>query len=92
MNRPSRRKEEVYMYDSDPADLIEFANRWMEMGETVTEQVARVIDDPGCGSCWNEGTEGGVNPTAIRLAQERLQGLNEGIDEALADFLDSVTG
>jgi len=80
------------MYDIDPADLIEFANRWMELGEAVTGQVARVIDDPSCGSCWNEGTENGVNPTAIRLAHEGLQGLNEGIDEALADFLDAVAG
>ena len=78
------------MYDSDPADLIEFANRWMELGDAVTEQVTRVIDDPSCGSWWNEGTKDGVNPTAIKLARERLQGLNEGIDEALADFLDSV--
>ena len=80
------------MHDSDPADLIEFANRWMELGEAVPEQVARVIDDSSCGSCWDEGTEHGVNPTAIRRAHERLQGLNEAIDEALADFLDAVEG
>ena len=78
------------MYDTNPADLIEFANRWMELGSAVTEQVVQVIDNPSCGSCWNEGTEDGANPTAIRLAQERLQGLNEGIDEALTEFLESV--
>ncbi len=80
------------MYDTDPAALIEFANRWMELGSAVTDQVAQVIDDPTCGSCWNEGTEHGVNSAAIELAYQRLQGLNEGIDEALAEFLDSVAG
>ncbi|MCH9647775.1 MAG: hypothetical protein K0U98_06020 [Deltaproteobacteria bacterium] len=78
------------MYDSDPADLIEFATRWRELGDAVTEQVARVIDDPSCGSCWNEGTEHGVNPTAIEVAYQRLRGVNEGIDEALSAFLESV--
>ncbi len=78
------------MYDTDPADLIEFASRWMELGAAVTEQVAQVLDDPSCGSCWNEGTESSVNPAAIELAYHRLQGLNEGIDEALTEFLESV--
>lgn len=76
------------MYDSDPADLIEFTNRWMELGEAVTEQVVRVIDDPGCGSCWNEGTEDGVNPAAIKLAHDRLEGLNGELDEILEAFLE----
>ncbi len=78
------------MHDIDPANLIEFANRWIELGAAVTEQVAQVIDDPSCGSCWDEGTEHGVNPTAIELAYQRLRGLNGGIDEALAEFLESV--
>lgn len=78
------------MYHTDPADLIEFATRWSELGDAIAEQVARVIDDPGCGSCWNEGTEGGVNPAAIELARNQLQGLNEGIDQALDEFLAAV--
>lgn len=78
------------MTDIDPTDLIEFATRWAALGAAITEQVARVVDDPDVGSCWNEGTEDGVNPTAIQKAFDRLQGLNEGIDEALADFLASV--
>ena len=76
------------MYDTDPADLIEFATRWAALGDAVTEQVARVIDDPSCGSCWNEGTEHGVNPTAIEMARKELQGLNATIDQALDDFLE----
>ena len=78
------------MHDIDPADLIRFANRWAGLGDSVAEQVKQVVDNPACGSCWNEGTEHGVNPTAIRIAQERLEGLNETLDEVLADFLDSV--
>ncbi len=80
------------MHDIDPADLIRFANRWAGLGDSVAEQVQQAVDNPACGSCWNEGTEHGVNPAAIRIAQERLEGLNEALDEALADFLDSVDG
>ena len=79
------------MYDTDPADLIEFATRWAELGDAVTEQVAQVIDNPDCGSCWNEGTEHGINPAAIELAHDRLRGLNEGIDEALIEFLNGIS-
>jgi hypothetical protein len=80
------------MSDIDPADLIEFATRWAALGDAVTEQVKQVIDDPSCGSCWNEGTEHGVNPAAIRLALDRLEGLNDEIDSLLAEFLQSVDG
>lgn len=78
------------MYDTDPAELIDFATRWTQLGETVTEQVAQVIKDPDCGSCWQEGSEQGVNPTAIEMAREHLEGFNEGLDETLANFLDTV--
>ncbi|MCP4548377.1 MAG: hypothetical protein GY835_18100, partial [bacterium] len=46
-------------------------------------------DDPNCGSMWNEGTENGVNPAAIRMAKESLGGLNQGIDQALDEFLET---
>ena len=75
----------------DLADLIEFATRWAALGDAVTEQVARVVDDPACGSCWNEGTEHGVNPAAIEMAYGRLRGLNDELDEALEDFLESIS-
>lgn len=78
------------MNDIDTADLIEFATRWAALGDAVTEQVARVLDDPSCGSCWNEGTEHGVNPAAIELAHRRLRGLNDELDEMLEAFLESV--
>lgn len=78
------------MHDLEIADVIDFARRWADLGDAVTDQVTRVLDDPGCGSCWHEGTEHGVNPAAIRLAKDRLRGLHEGIDEALADFLDAA--
>ncbi len=77
------------MHDTDPADLIDFAQRWADLGAAVTDQVARVLDDPGCGSCWDDSTEHGVNPAAIELAHDRLRGLHEEIDEALAAFLEA---
>jgi len=81
------------MHDIDPADLIEFANRWKDLGSAITEQVEQVLDDPRAAAGLDEDhADLEVNPNAIRLAQERLQGLHDGIDEALADFLDEVAG
>jgi hypothetical protein len=77
------------MYEADAGDLIDFAKRWAALGEAVSEQVEQVVDDPNCGSMWNEGTENGVNPAAIRMAKERLGGLNQGIDQALEEFLET---
>jgi hypothetical protein len=77
------------MYDIDAGDLIDFAKRWAALGEVVAQQVEQVVDDPNCGSCWDEGSENGVNPEAISLARERLGGLNAGIDLALGRFLEA---
>jgi len=78
------------MHDIDIAELLDFTRRWADLGEAITDQVSRVLEDPDCGSCWHDGTEHGVNPAAIRLAQSRLRGLHEGIDEALADYFDAA--
>ena len=78
------------MYDTDPKDLIDFARRWAELGDAVAEQVARVVEEPDCGSCWEEGSESGVNPAAIKMAGDRLEGLNGELDEILAIFLERV--
>ena len=77
------------MYEADAGDLIDFAKRWAALGEAVSEQVEQVVDDPNCGSMWNEGTENGVNPAAIRMAKQSLGGLNQGIDQALDEFLEA---
>jgi len=77
------------MYEADAGDLIDFAKRWAALGEAVSEQVEQVVDDPNCGSMWNEGTENGVNPAAIRMAKKSLGGLNEVIDQALEEFLEA---
>ena len=78
------------MYDTDPADLIDFANRWMELGSAVTEQVNQVLDNPTCGSCWNEGSEHDVNPAAIELAYHRLQVSTKPSTKPCPGFLESV--
>jgi hypothetical protein len=48
------------------------------LGDAVSEQVEKVVDDP-------EADE--VNPAAIELARSRLRGLNEGLDQALDRYL-----
>ncbi len=76
------------MNDCDAQELIEFAKRWAALGDAVAEQAERVVCNSDVGSCWDDDTDGdGVNPRAIELAADRLQGLNDDIDEALADFL-----
>jgi len=64
--------------DVDSADLIDFAKAWASLGDAVTEQVEKVLE---------YGTEAEVNPNAIRLAQERIGGRNEEIDDALEEWL-----
>ncbi|MDY7091586.1 MAG: hypothetical protein SX243_01300 [Acidobacteriota bacterium] len=78
------------MNDIDTADLITFANRWAKLGDAIASQVTQLVEDPHCGNCWQEGNEHGVNPVAIEKAYERLQGLNDELDELLEAFLESV--
>ncbi len=78
------------MYDANAEDLLRFAKSWSSLGNAISEQIERVIEDPTCGSCWNEGTENGVNPEAIRVAYSRLKGMNEELDYYLTTFLQSV--
>jgi hypothetical protein len=66
------------LYETDAGDLIDFAQRWAGLGDAVAEQVADIVDNPQT----NE-----VNPAAIDLARSRLQGLNQGIDLAMDEYL-----
>ena len=66
------------MYETDAGDLIDFATRWADLGDAVAAQVSAVVDNP-------ETDE--VNPNAIGLARQRIGGLNEGIDEAIAEYV-----
>ncbi len=80
------------MTHSNARDLIEFAKRWAALGDAVAEQVERVVGNPDVGSCWgDDADDDGVNPRAIELAADRLRGLNDDVDEALADFLGSCS-
>lgn len=69
------------LYETDPGDLIEFAKRWANLGDAVTEQIEDVVNDPATDE---------VNPAAIDMAYSHLQGLNQGIDLALDDYLTRV--
>jgi hypothetical protein len=55
--------------------------RTRRLGDAVADQVAQVVDDPSTDA---------VNPNAIELARERIGGLNAGLDEAIADYLEGV--
>lgn len=66
------------LYETDPGDLIEFAKRWANLEDAVTEQIEDVVNDPATDE---------VNPAAIDLACSHLRGLNQGIDRALDDYL-----
>lgn len=66
------------LHEIDAGDLIDFAKRWADLGDAAAEQVCAVLDDPHTDA---------ANPNAIELARQRIGGLNEGIDEAIAEYL-----
>lgn len=61
------------------SDLLAFAKEWASLGDSVQTQVENVIDNP-------ENDE--VNPNAIKLAKERLGGMNNDIDQAFECYFD----
>lgn len=65
------------LHEIDAGGLIDFAKRWAGLGDAVAEQVSAVVDDPHTDA---------VNPNAIELAHQRIGGLNEGIDDAIAEY------
>jgi hypothetical protein len=75
------------LYETDAEDLIRFAKRWASLGDAVAEQVEQVLDCPRVAAGLVEAqADQEVNPNAIKLARERLQGLNEEIDQAFEDY------
>ena len=77
------------LYDTESADLIDFAKRWADLGTAVAEQVVQVLDCPRLAAGLNpDHADLEVNPNAITLARERLGGLNEEIDQAFEDYFD----
>ena len=68
------------LHEIDAGDLIDFAKRWADLGDAVAEQVSAVVDNPHTDA---------VNPNAIELARQSIGGLNEGIDEAIAEYFAS---
>lgn len=71
----------TYVHNCDPADLIDFANAWKELGDAIQAQVEMVLD---------EGPDADVNYNAIKLAQNKLKGYNDQIDTQLKEWLDIV--
>jgi hypothetical protein len=79
------------LYDTDSADLIDFAKRWADLGSAVADQVVQVLDCPRLAAGLNpDRADLEVNPNAIELARERLGGLNEEIDQAFEEYFSLV--
>jgi len=79
------------LYETDPGDLIDFAKRWAALGDAIAEQVEQVVDDPRA-AAGHGRADLEVNSNAVELARERLGGLNEGLDQALAEYFDLLAG
>jgi hypothetical protein len=75
------------LQEIDAGDLIDFARRWADLGDAVADQVTQVLDDPRAAAGLRRA-DLEVNPNAIELAKERIGGLNEGIDTAIAEYFD----
>jgi hypothetical protein len=73
------------LYDTDSADLIDFAKRWADLGTAIAEQVVQVLDNARAAAGLGRGDQE-VNPNAINLARERLGGMNEEIDQAFEEY------
>lgn len=65
---------------ADAGDLISFADAWINLGTAIQDQVKQVLA---------QGPEYEANANAIRHATDVLQGFNEDIDAALAEWLDT---
>ena len=75
------------LYEIDAGDLMDFARRWADLGDAVAEQVTQVVDDPRAAAGLRRA-DLEVNANAIELARERIGGLNEGIDTAIAEYFE----
>ena len=68
------------MRELDPEELVRFGKAWRGLGDAVAEQVEAVV---------REGPAAAANPNAIELAQQRLRGFNQQLDEDLQEWLDA---
>lgn len=62
-------------------ELLQFAEAYAGLGDAVQEQLAHVLDGTASGS--------NVNPNAVALIKERLGGMNEEIDNAIAAYYEN---
>ena len=68
---------------SDIGDVIHFAKQWASLGDVIASQVESLVDDPGRAD--------DVNPAAMRMAKDRLGGLNEGLDAVFAEYFEELS-
>lgn len=63
------------LYELDGLDLVLFARRVMDLGDTVAEQLADILS----------GSYDDINPNDLDMIEEELGGINGDIDEAIKD-------
>lgn len=68
------------MHELTTARVLEFAERYRDLGEAVTRQVRPLL----------RGEFEELNPAAVELIADRLGGYLEDLDDALEDWRDRV--
>ena len=58
------------LYDTDSADLIDFARRWANLGDAIADQVVQILDDP-------RGAAGHLADQADAPSSRQGQGVND---------------
>ena len=64
------------IYEADPSDMLEFANAYVKLGNSVQEQLDDLLN----------GDYESVNPNAIKLIEEKLSGYNRILDDAVDEY------
>lgn len=67
-----------YDIDVDSADLIEFADKYQNLGNAVQEQFKDLLDN----------SFEDINPNAVDLIRREFSGWHEDFDEALDEYHD----
>lgn len=66
--------------EAESYDLIRFATAWRNLGCAITQQIEAIMDDPSP-DCFAE-----QNPNVIDEADRKLGGMNEELDDVIAEY------
>lgn len=74
---------------ADPTVLLDFARAYAKVGTMVQEQFEQLVMayfDSGPESPEWEDAVFGVNPNAVMMLRQGMNGMNEGIDEMFEEY------